>query len=441
MVSAAYETSFLYSEHTWGASSRYYSPRLFGKAWEDARAAGKYRYAEESWREHGDYVRRTSQAAHTALRRTVDRLAAAVKVDGRRLVVYNPLPWPRNGTVDLSAAVAKQPWPASWRDVATGEEISFASDPPRLLLRGSQVPALGYRTFVPVSEAKQSTSADVPAAAARVDCLENPFFRVEFDAGRGAIASLIDKRSGRELVDRKSDYSFGQYLYERFDQDFHTRFLHSYLKSLPGWAHEFGRANLPPAQEAPYKAVSPQRFRREPADASNGNLVTFLAEPSPDLPHRVGLRVMLDPVSPWVELEWFLADAKKPDPWPEAGWLCLPFAIEEPQFRLGRTGSVIDPAQGIIRSANFEMFSLDTGLSITGKDGVGVGVCPIDSPLVSLGRPGAFRFSRHGRRGNPWYWSICSITSGEPTSSSGSVVRGRAVCVFGPPQVPTSKRT
>jgi hypothetical protein len=95
---------------------------------------------------------------------------------------------------------------------------------------------------------------------------------------------------------------------------------------------------------------------------------------------------------PYIEMQGF--SRKGSDPWPEAGWVCLPFAVEEPQFRLGRLGSVIDPAKDIVRAANFEMFCLDSGMTIAGKDGRGVGLCAVDAPLVSIGRPGAFRFSR-----------------------------------------------
>ncbi len=38
---------------------------------------------------------------------------------------------------------------------------------------------------------------------------------------------------------------------------------------------------------------------------------------------------------PYVEVGWRVTE-KTPDPLPEGGWLCLPCAVKEPQFRLGR---------------------------------------------------------------------------------------------------------
>ena len=45
--------------------------------------------------------------------------------------------------------------------------------------------------------------------------MENDVFTAVLDPQRGVIRSLIDKRSGRELVDTNSDFGLGQYLYER----------------------------------------------------------------------------------------------------------------------------------------------------------------------------------------------------------------------------------
>ena len=96
---------------------------------------------------------------------------------------------------------------------------------------------------------------------------------------------------------------------------------------------------------------------------------------------------------PYVDVQWQVTD-KKADPWPEAGWLCFPLKIDQPRFRLGRLGSVTDPAKDIVRSGNFDTFCLNTGLNVIGSDAAGVGLCPIDSPLVGLGYPGLYRYSR-----------------------------------------------
>jgi hypothetical protein len=55
---------------------------------------------------------------------------------------------------------------------------------------------------------------------------------------------------------------------------------------------------------------------------------------------------------------------------------------------------VVNPAKDLARATNHHVFCLNTGLTITGPNGGGVGICPMDSPLVSLDRPGLWQFSR-----------------------------------------------
>jgi hypothetical protein len=88
-----------------------------------------------------------------------------------------------------------------------------------------------------------------------------------------------------------------------------------------------------------------------------------------------------------------LSAGKVVDPWPEAGWVALPFKVEQPRFRLGRLGSIVDPARDIVPGANRHLFALNTGLTITDASGAGIGLCAADNPLVSVGEPGCWRYS------------------------------------------------
>ena len=187
-------------------------------------------------------------------------------------------------------------------------------------------------------------------------------------------------------------YGFGQYLYERVDRDFHESFLKSYCKAFPGWVDEFGKADLPPASDVPYTARSPESFLVKVYSNAAAESVTIGAIDDPAVPHDVVVRATLYRGAPWVDVEWTILN-KEPEPWPEAGWLCLPFRVGTPSFRLGRLGAPIDPTRDTVRGCNNELFCIDTGVTIRDPKGQGVGLCPLDSPLVSLGRPGAFRYT------------------------------------------------
>ena len=95
-------------------------------------------------------------------------------------MVYNPLPWPRSGVVEIDGT-------------------SFVA---------KDIPALGYRTFPPPPPMQSKTLSG--------NTLENEFIKVTLDPVRGVIASLLEKSTGREWVDGSAEYGLGQYLNERF---------------------------------------------------------------------------------------------------------------------------------------------------------------------------------------------------------------------------------
>ena len=49
---------------------------------------------------------------------------------------------------------------------------------------------------------------------------------------RGGIASLVEKKTGRELVDRTSPYALGQFLHERFSNQQMADFTRAYARRL-----------------------------------------------------------------------------------------------------------------------------------------------------------------------------------------------------------------
>ena len=59
--------------------------------------------------------------------------------------------------------------------------------------------------------------------------------------GRGGIASFVEKKTGRELVDRKSPYALGQFLHERFNNQQMADFTRAYARA----GYNFARGGLP----------------------------------------------------------------------------------------------------------------------------------------------------------------------------------------------------
>ena len=109
-------------------------------------------------------------------------------------------------------------------------------------------------------------------------------------------------------------------------------------------------------------------------------------------PQQVFLRLTLPAALPVADLE--LGWQKQPDDWPEAAWIRLPFKCANPKFRLGRVGADLDPVKDMtVENANYHMFWVNSGVAVyDGQSGAGVALCPQDSPLVSLGEPGLYKF-------------------------------------------------
>ena len=217
------------------------------------------------------------------------------------------------------------------------------------------------------------------------------------DPARCGIKSIIDKRTGRELVNAQSPYALGQYLYERFDADQGLRHAHDYVTHRPNQdPGEIGcqsKPNLPSAKEHPYRAATATATSVEVFHGGGWTSALLKSVPHDIIPDATQLRVTLYAGEPWLDLEWSIAN-KKPDPWPEGGWLCFPLRADNPTFRLARLGSIVDPAKDLVRSSNHDLFCLNGGLTVEGADGGRTGICPIDAQLVSLERPGLWRYSR-----------------------------------------------
>ena len=95
---------------------------------------------------------------------------------------------------------------------------------------------------------------------------------------------------------------------------------------------------------------------------------------------------------PYVEIVWGV-DGKKPNSLPEAGWLAFPLNVDKPEYRLYRTGGIVDPQKEFIERTNQDYYFLNTSMTMFDSMGRGVALnCPT-SPGVSIDKPGLFQFS------------------------------------------------
>ncbi len=153
------------------------------------------------------------------------QLAAQVATPEPSVVVVNTLSWPRTGPVrvalpDWQTVALCDPvhdeYPVLHRRAATGEVVFVARD----------VPGIGYATFyrrnaVSVGTGQSASPAapgtrraEPPHAATSHEgpagttdpAIENEFYRVTVNPADGMIASILDKTTGRELVNGAAPY-------------------------------------------------------------------------------------------------------------------------------------------------------------------------------------------------------------------------------------------
>jgi len=392
-ITAAYEQALLYGEHTWGASLGWVKRKLdYGNAWRDAMAQGKYQRHEASWEEHTDYIRKANDLIKPVLADELKTLAASVAVEGPRVVVFNPLPWPRDG---LAVLPSEYKINQILRDVQTGQAVPIAQLGNEQVFLAQAVPSQGYRTYVPLDLPPDNAAPGterVPQGTS-VNTIESRYFQATLDPQRGVITALIDKHSGDNLIETSKGQALGQYIYERFGRKDIERWDNEYIKLKVEWALTgIGKPDVPAGPEYQYRVASPHGFDLQIQRSTLGVTAIMHAKAQEGIPHAVTTSLTLYNDFPYADLALTLHD-KPADPWPEGGWLALPFKVDNPRYRLGRLGGVIDPAKDIVAGANHDMLWLNFGAAVIDQQGKGVGMCPLDSPLISLDRPGLWQYS------------------------------------------------
>ena len=386
-LAKAYEQSLLYGEHTWGMNSAFGPRNSYGDDWKKWMAEA----AAEPLPENGDYTMLKNSDAYSTetgskrkwlrsyddkrqyiltandivskeLKDHLDLLALSVNKKGKRIVVYNPLPWKRSGMVE-------SPWEKGSyffvKDVAPSGYVSYSID-----------------------ELKELNIAHDEQPV-----FNTAYFNIAFDLTKGGIASLIEKSTGRELVDASSPYVMGQFLHERFSTNEVDKWFNKYSRIKDGWGlNDLGKPGMINAEKAPYVSFTPNTWKIKVAHSAIADIATLTAVETDGYAQGYTLTFTFPRNAAYVDVEWTV-DSKTADKQPEGGWLCFPFKADKPTFTVGRPGGPIDPATDIVPGTNRRLMAVNTGVSVTQADKSGAALTSMDAPLVSLGEPGLWKYS------------------------------------------------
>ena len=386
-----YDKSLMYGEHTWGLANQHFVPGLTGKDWYKMYVTGldpAYARMKESWKEHIGYIEDAEQALRPELENELATLAENVAREGFRFVVYNPLPWERGGMVNFVLPSQGSIKEAYVKEVGTGRIYDlkvYGADSKRLGTFFTEgIPANGYKTYILTDESPAQVENSLKGEE-QANYIENKWYKVSFDKKKGCIRSIWDKTNKRELVDDQSENGFGSYVYERYDKEQSYRYLKEYIYDKYKNSHYqiTGKSTyLDERTKGIHESPRNMEFHVENHKSSIRGVLTPSASVGEEK-HTAGLTVTLYENMPCIDVKLSVINKPATEE-PEAGWIALPFKTKSPEYRVGRIGSVVDPAKDLIEGSQFNYIWSNSGIMIKDKE-YSVGVCPIDAPAFVLG--------------------------------------------------------
>lgn len=362
-----------YGEHTFGAAESIRDP------------LGENSVVQ--WRQKSSYAWEAARRTALLREKIVGRLPVLVGAsDEPRLVVANPSPFPRSGTIEVYADHEILPLDRRFRIVdAEGNSLpvrrgASRSDGTTWTIGVRDVPPLGYRAWRVVVEADAP-----PADPDRVPgtTMENGYWRLVLDETTGAISSLYDKAGARELIDPDSPWHGGQLVRETLGN----------------------REQL--------EAFTLEDFARETVtdvvidgilDTALGTSVVVHGElPGCASPAGVRWEIRLFDDSPRIELEFTARKRRVTDP--EALYVAFPFQLPEARVRYETLGGTATPGEDLLPGTASDWQAMQSFVTVQSPAGQIV-LTSNEIPLVQLGaiNTGAFRRVAEVKRPHVFSW-------------------------------------
>lgn len=393
-----YEAVSLFDEHTWGA----------GDPWTHGHDHGHS--GEDQWHWKYGQARRGHDEGRALLNRAGARL-------GQRLApptgvaaafhVVNTCSFARSEVAELFLPESTVPLerPVELRDARTGKRLAHQERPQVndthrdagrfLSARVDDVPAAGSVRLDVLALDEEAdggeetgtlksatgwnptggTDREDPAttaarALARPDAtvLENEFLRVTVDLARACVASIVDRGTGRELVDQDALVGFNGYLHDSYTTAGAFNHNSSRTTASDRLEHLGARAVAPPAALIDRQTTAVAEvlvYETRPAGAHT--VRTTLT-----LPHGVA-RLDIENV---VDKDATLGK--------ESAYFAFPFALVEPRVRMEASGGLTGNGLPVVPGSARHMRAVRRWVTLADED-LTVAWSTQDAPLVQFG--------------------------------------------------------
>ncbi len=334
------------------------------------------------WGRKSAFAYQAAERAGTLLNAGLHRFAGACTAAPdalASLIVFNPSAWPRTDLVRLFLPAERVP-PGrviAIVDSRSGETIphnlepqphpSFRAKGQWLTFAAPDVPSVGYARFDVKEAAGESVPANPDERSASDFVLESRFYRVTVDPREGFIASIVDRDTGRELVDPDAPFGFNEYIYDRYT-------------SAAGWNHLSGRiVDLDQSLLGSRTTAGNAWLASRTSDAVSEHLTVRLVAQGTDglettltLPHDVKRLDITNRLFKQATME------------KESVYFAFPFAVADPDPEYEISGGVTSQAAPHVPGSVRHMFGIRHWLALHDTQGAAAWAT-LEAPLIQLG--------------------------------------------------------
>jgi len=362
-----------YGEHTFGAAESIREPLCENTV--------------VQWREKAAYAWDAVKRAALLMEGALGRLPAILnRAPEPKLVVVNTLDFPRSGLLELYVDHELLPADRPFRILDEGgrelsvQLIRSREEGSYWAIWVEEVPAFGWRSF----RVEVAAEGEPLPSAPRRQALElsNEHYQLRLDDETGAIASLVDRHSGRQYVDPSSPWGFGQLIHETLGnreqlEGFH---LDDYGRSTPTEVEIEGALDGP---------VWSSLFVRGELPGCEG-------------PGGARWEVRLFHPSDRIELHYNLQKRRVLQP--EGIYVAFPFGPSDGRILYETLGGIAAPAEDILPGAASDWQTMQGFAAVQWKGAQAV-LSSDEIPLVQFGELNLGKFQRETRVPRPHVFS------------------------------------
>ena len=368
-VTDTYESLALFDEHTWGAAN----PWTDGDSGTDS--------GEQQW--HWKYAQalRAHEGSTDLLQRGANQLGERLGASPSALAsfwVVNTAGFDRGDVVQcfLPESLVPADVPVAVTDARSGlalpSRISLQVNEDHrnagrsIEFRADAVPAVGAVRI----DVKAGSGVDSePRQSGPQDVLENRFLRARVDLSRSCIVSIIEKTTGRELVDCDAAVGFNGYIYDQY-------------ASAGGFNHQANKLESSNRLEllAKRSVSRPAAVLSRTSDATAERLVF---ESPADGARWVRTTLTLHRDIPRLDIENRVS--KPATMAKESAFFAFPFAFRNPVVRVEVTGGVVGTGIASVPGGAQHMRAMRRWVSLE-EDGFAAAWVTRDAPLIEIGQ-------------------------------------------------------